>query len=187
MPNWCANDLYISAMNKHKLDAFAQKVGLKDRGSATFDYGKILPEPDYEKVEVLPTFPTITGHNKPVDSSQAWWDWRVQNWGCKWNINELDIPPIWGKWEQYGDHKDVHYIHIQFESPWSPPEPVIIAAGEQHPELVFALHYFEPGVGFEGELVILNGEIDMQQQRECRPEIEYLAEWKATEIGEGEK
>ena len=184
MPNWCANELYIASKNKHTLDAFTKKVGLKD-DKPDFDFGKILPEPDYEKVEVLPPFPDIVGDKKPVDSEQAWWDWRVQNWGTKWDLDGLDIPPSFGKWKQFGDdNKDIHFVHFEFMSAWSPPEAVIIAAGNQNPSLMFALQYYEPGCDFEGELIMLNGEIETHNTRECKPEIESLAEWKAGKIGE---
>ena len=43
----------------------------------------MIPEPDYDKVEVKSTFPN---EDKKDDFRMPkWWDWRVQNWGTKWN------------------------------------------------------------------------------------------------------
>ena len=140
MPNWCANELYIASKNKHTLDAFTKKVGLKD-DKPDFDFGKILPEPDYEKVEVLPTFPDIVGDKKPVKSDHAWWDWRVQNWGTKWDACESHIC-----------NNDINFFCVSFETAWSPPIDWIDNIMENFPDLCFELEYEEPGMGFGGLL-----------------------------------
>ena len=44
-----------------------------------FDFSKVIPEPDYDKVEVKSTFPN---EDKKDDFRMPkWWDWRVQNLG----------------------------------------------------------------------------------------------------------
>ena len=84
MPNWCNNTMYISHPDKKMM-----KKALTAWNSGKF-LSTLVPEPDYTKVKVKPTFDTshITGKPKPdfVEPEQAWWDWRVQNWGTKWDI-----------------------------------------------------------------------------------------------------
>lgn len=193
MPNWCTNELYIIAKKKTVLSKFCAKAGLK-KASPEFLLAKLYPEPDYDKVEVKPTFPQIKGSNDPVDSSRSWWDWRIQNWGTKWDIGELDVDIVYGEFKAYvgktrnGDpeYNMRPYAQITFDTAWSPPEPALIKIGKNHPEIAFALQYSEPGCDFEGELVIVDGEITVQQFRESRPEIHWIADQAATDMGEGE-
>ena len=190
MPNWCTNELYIIAKKKGDLAKFCSKAGLK-KNKPEFSLAKLYPEPDYDKVEVKPTFPMIKGRNEPVSPSSAWWDWRVQNWGTKWDIGELEHEIGEGDFSIYvgnnrnGDPKYEKrpYVQITFNTAWSPPEAALIKIGEDYPELCFALQYSEPGCDFEGELVIVDGEITIRDIRDCTPEIYWLADQAAHDMG----
>ena len=50
-----------------------------------------------------------------VEPDQAWWDWRLQNWGTKWEIvsdeSYLDIQ----------DNEHGKAIRASFSTAWSPP------------------------------------------------------------------
>ena len=78
MPNWCDNTLYLSHKDPKMVDKAIE--GWKNNKF----FGTLVPEPDYTKVKVKPTFPMnmATGQEKPefVEPDQAWWDWRLQNW-----------------------------------------------------------------------------------------------------------
>jgi hypothetical protein len=116
---------------------------------AAWNKGKFLstlvPEPDYTKVKVKPTFDAshITGKPEPefVDPQQAWWDWRVQNWGTKWDIGWDDSRD---KAELSGDHD----MFVNFQSAWSPP----LDAYATLVEMGFSIraYYFEGGCCFCG-------------------------------------
>ena len=85
MPNHCYNRIEINGEG-------ASKIASAIKSEETpFDFEKIFPEPNYDEVEVLPTFPEIVGNNDPVKKEESWWDWRVQNWGTKWNSYNCDI------------------------------------------------------------------------------------------------
>ena len=108
MPNWCDNTLYLShpdpAMMKKAVDAWNQREFLS----------VMCPEPDYETTPVFPTYPEIVGSNDPVVPKQAWWDWRVQNWGTKWDIG----------YDTARDNEAVltnGQMVVSFDSAWSPP------------------------------------------------------------------
>lgn len=137
MPNWCNNTLYLkhedTAMIKRAIDAFNQGKFLSE----------FYPEPDYSKTAVLPTFPGITGNNDPVPQDRAWWDWRVQHWGTKWDVGSdsaLDNQQTY----TLGDTD----MSVGFESAWSPP----IGVMEKLTELGFdvQLYYMEEGCAFCG-------------------------------------
>lgn len=129
MPNLCSNNLTITA-DKSTID----------RLEAAFAEGKFLaalrPEPDYDQVEVLPTFPQISG-TAPVDKAHAWWDWRVQNWGTKWDV---------GGEHDHMDRVSDTELYLSFDSAWSPP----IEALQSRDDIQYVLHYCETGCVFCG-------------------------------------
>ena len=139
MPNWCDNNMYISHPDKEMMT----------KALTAWNSGKFLstlvPEPDYKTVKVKPTFDSshITGKPAPefVDPDQAWWDWRVQNWGTKWDIG----------WEDHQDKAELsgdHDMFVNFQSAWSPPTDAYAKLVEMGYSI--RAYYFEGGVGFCG-------------------------------------
>jgi len=104
-------------------------------------FGTIYPEPDYTKVKVKPTFPSIKGNDDPVNPESAWWDWRVQNWGTKWEITTD---------EAYIDIQE-NEIRASFATAWSPPTGIFDKLVDQGYG-VNAL-YYEGGCCFCGQYV----------------------------------
>lgn len=133
MPNHCFNRVEIYGKEASKI---ASKIESEE---TPFDFTKIFPEPDYDKVEVLPTFPDIGGNNEPVKKDHAWWDWRVQNWGTKWNSYDCEVIEM--------DDDQVEYT---FNTAWSPPEGVIEKLREQYPDIQITAFYDEPGMEIAG-------------------------------------
>ena len=131
MPNWCNNWASFSHKDPKKFQELCNAI--KDSKLCSY----IMPEPDYEKTVVMPTYPEISG-KEPVDPSSAWWDWRVQNWGTKW---ELDLQGL-------DIYEDENYVSIIFSSAWSPP----IGIYDKAVELGFEVEaeYDESGCDFCG-------------------------------------
>jgi len=109
-----------------------------------FKEGKLLahlfPEPDYAETPVASAFPEITGSAEATVREDSWWDWRVTNWGTKWDVGsdseEADISDN-GK-----------TLTLSFDSAWSPPLGVFERAVEDGWEV--KAYYYEPGMGFAG-------------------------------------
>lgn len=79
-----------------------------------------------------------------------WYDWRIANWGTKWNVErDVDI-----------DNLSDDNITLSFGTAWSPPIPVIAALCEQYPEVSATLRYIETGCWFAGTVEGVNGEIE---------------------------
>jgi hypothetical protein len=71
-----------------------------------------------------------------------WYNWRVQNWGTKWDCYTLEI-----------DDSDLpHGFEVTFETAWSPPEEVCHAIREQYPNVSISWFYDEPGCEIAGYL-----------------------------------
>ena len=105
MPNWCYNEMTITGKPKdiHKL---IKQV--KDDESV-FSFEKVIPMPKSEK--------------------DNWYNWRVANWGTKWNA-DIQYETL-DQWEN-GE------IFIEFNTAWDTPMPIIKKLSEQNPKLTFS-------------------------------------------------
>lgn len=151
MPNWCDNNLYIS----HE-DPEMVKKAVEAWESGNF-LATLVPEPDYTVTPVAKCFPNIDAEyaktpeekvkallNEPTIREDAWWDWRIQNWGTKWDV---------GYDESRSNHAQVNdnTMFVYFDSAWSPPT----IAYERMLELGYSIraYYFEGGCSFCGSWI----------------------------------
>ena len=77
--------------------------------------------------------------NRRRHGAKTWYDWRLEHWGCKWNAYRtevLDVAP--------------ERARVVFETPWSPPLPVLEALAAQVPALELRLAYVDEFVNFAG-------------------------------------
>ena len=72
---------------------------------------------------------------KKEHGSDNWYDWRVNNWGTKWNSYSCEIQ------EQEDD-----YVVYTFDTAWGPPTGVIEALREQCPDFHISAFFDEPGM-----------------------------------------
>lgn len=97
----------------------------------------------------------------------GWYEWRCEHWGTKWDAAFEDSGPFIGMGTESMDvelSKQSQVATItptvavyKFDTAWAPPEPVIEAASEQHPELEFVLRFAEIGEGYAGEMRYISG------------------------------
>jgi hypothetical protein len=125
MPNWCENILTIEDCSP-ELASY-----LKENG---FSFEKIKPTPP----ELL--------------ESREWYDWRVENWGTKWDLDEQDQRSV--AEQLVSDSCEFSAI---FMTAWSPPCQAIAALSKKFPNDEFVLRYVEFGMGFAGTAHISNG------------------------------
>ena len=125
MPNWCMNKLIVAGPKEH-LATFQKKVR---KGKDPFNFQKIIPMPKKLLEEESPN------KNSGVPD---WYVWCLKNWGTKWNVCDVNMT------------KHDNEIHLNFDTAWSPPIPIIIKLMTMFPKLSFRLTYCEPGVGFSG-------------------------------------
>lgn len=84
MPNWCYNSITIS----HDDPAMIKRIVEHDKAPLQ----ELIPCP----------------HDP--ETSDKWYDWRVNNWGTKWDIELENLQDI-----------DANTISATFDSAWSPP------------------------------------------------------------------
>lgn len=124
MPNWCQNQLSLEHVDNpaeiKRLFEAAEK-------------GEFL-----QAVCPMPKDPQIVSlGDERLESLPAWYNWRLHNWGCKWDVEgqaDLISPTI---------------LSFSFDSPWGAP----IQAYEKLLEQGFSVqaYYHEMGMAFMGE------------------------------------
>jgi hypothetical protein len=146
MPNWCNNVATISHSNPKKIKRLVQafqgtglmqefypcpKELLDTRSGA---YAKDDPEYDRHIQQ--------QADNKAKYGHADWYDWKVDNWGTKWDVSQ-----------QHPSHVDMSpcgkTVTLSFDTAWSPPINFYEHMIQEHGFRIKA-YYFEPGVGFCG-------------------------------------
>ena len=144
MPNWCDNHISITGPNS-VMDKL-EKVIQTEEGLLQF----MLPMPK----ELDNTTSPFPKDSTPEEKAQRiknldkygfdnWYDWRNENWGTKWDVNEY-----YGFDRQY-INDDESQISVGFSSAWGPPLQAFQEFIDKHPVILEA-RYYEPGCDFMG-------------------------------------
>ena len=159
MPNWCNNSITISGpkdkITKLYNDAVAENGLLQ----------VMYPMP--KELEDTTSPAPKEGEPQPlVDGYDNWYDWRVNNWGTKWDVVDVQITqPL----TLHDDEEDVapESMNASFSfncwTAWSPP--ILVWNTLVNMGISVDADYQDEGMMFEGTYV--NGEEKMWE-----PEIE---------------
>lgn len=169
MPNHCHNrvtfysDDTTAILKLHKI--FSKGLANDDNVDTGSVFGHFIPEPDWTKIPLNENTLQEYSWDKPRGElgelpvmsddpfkglhfastgkqDDRWYNWRVQNWGTKWDCYSLEI-----------DECDMpHGFEVNFETAWSPPEEVCTAIREQFDDLSLSWFYDEPGCEVAGYL-----------------------------------
>ena len=158
MPNWCDNTLHIT----HENPEMMKKVIDAWNSGEFFQTMRPCPQ------ELIDTSAGYAGETEEQQENERrelanlekygyknWYDWRLDNWGTKWDIDTNGIK-----------HKHKASFSQGFYSAWSPP----IDFYEYLDKLGYDVKasYFEGGMGFCGNWSSKNGD-DYYQIEECTP------------------
>lgn len=181
MPNHVTNILQVYAPSKeweHTKQLYALVKGLlEDPSEGNFN---LFYHPDgvmYEEItmeHLLPTphqlqnqqpFPPSILFSEEVTHEERmaraklkkeygadnWYDWRIKNWGTKWDMYEF-----------HGIHSDYQTgeFTIQFQTAWSAPHDFVEFISTLFPDLYFHLQWADEDTGYNvGDCVIHNGNL----------------------------
>ena len=134
MPNWCENKLTVEGKKDSLVRFMEQARGKKEEQA--FSLESLYPCPD----------------------SKNWYDWRITNWGTKWDVQISDVLES----DTTQDHAKVVYC---FDTAWSPPTSGIQEISNQFPLLTFTLNYWEAGMGFKGKYKCKAGEVLLDETK----------------------
>lgn len=137
MPNWCNNTITIRG-EKEDIDRFESFLNEKN-GKEWFDFFQPCPQ---ELQDGGPVGFNDAPRPDLVEKygSSNWYDWSVNNWGCKWNCDAQD-------WTREDDS-----ISFWFDSPWCPPIGLYSFISNDTDFAVDA-GYHEEGMCFVGRFV----------------------------------
>ena len=132
MPNHISNVLTITG-EKTDIKKLIQKVRGK---KSDFSFESFFPMPE---------------HIDPNESSAApaWYDWRVANWGTKWDCYEVSSISMEGD-----------SIILSFQTAWSTPVPAFIKLSTLFPDVTIVCEFADEDMGCNvGQYNIKNGEV----------------------------
>ena len=135
MPNWCNNTITIQGPT----DTLKP---LWDEANKTGLLNAIKPMPAALEGTTSPA--PKEGEPQPlVDGFDNWYDWRVSNWGCKWDVDTEGL--------EYEDNGDgTASISGHFESPWGPPIEAYNTFCDDMDNCSLEAFYEEGGMDFAG-------------------------------------
>jgi len=147
MPNWCNNNITITGPNKiiDKIDKIVAEEGSE---GGLLQYFHPMPK---ELMDTTSPAPNKTAKEKKVIKARklkfgadSWYDWCVNNWSTKWDVNEFySIKKI-----ELGE--DESEISFGFDSAWAPPLGAYEKFIEDNSNVTIRASYFEGGCDFMG-------------------------------------
>ena len=134
MPNWCNNTITLTGP-KEKITAIYAKAKKDD---ALLQQLKPMPEALDGTTSPAPK----EGKVQPlVDGFDNWYDWRVQNWGTKWDVDMEGL--------ELSD--DGTTITGWFDSAWAPPIHAYEYFLTDNEDCSINSYYYEGGMDFAGQ------------------------------------
>ena len=172
MPNWCYNNLDITAKTDEQ-KAMLERVSKAEPADGFI--GMFMPLPEILKDTTSPTPANIDSVQQRTMIAQTgfdnWYDWQVSNWGTKWDVDPMSC-----------DY-DGETLSVSFDSAWSPPIGFYNWLVEQGYEV--SANYYEPGMDYAGEWIdgddfMLDGVSDLARQETdtlSTREYDILEQW----------
>lgn len=126
IPNWCTNELVID-IPKHLLDDVVEAITTQRKHSTCqMTFSALIPEPGGDDWDTL------------------WYEWRIANWGTKWDLGEADA------FIRYDRADGGYRLMAEFNTAWAPPIPWVATLAEKFPEAEIEISFDEPGMDFSG-------------------------------------
>ena len=180
MPNWNLNYMDVKGKNENVKTVLnfikenyntERKEGKPEELDYVLDFEKYLPTPTDDKGEII----------------DNWYEWRYENWGCKWS----PLSDQYNHLQVVYENDDVHYydcknsgykegyefdeknidkllsevdkikeisLDVTFDTPWCPPYGIIVNWSERYKGIDLVNKYYEPGCCFAGKMGFENGE-----------------------------
>ena len=130
MPNWCNNSITIT--------------GPKATITDLWERAKTAQEGEFGLLQAMVPMPKeLEGTTSPSEDGMDWYQWRVNNWGTKWDISDEGL--------EYEDTEDGYAtISGWFDSAWAPPIDAYNTWLTENQECSIRATYEEGGMDFAG-------------------------------------
>ena len=182
MPNWCNNNISITGPNSviDKIEKIVKEeentdLSSKEKGETPGLLQFMAPMPK----ELEGTTSPSSSADKPqpmIDGFDCWYDWRVENWGTKWEVCEF-----YGVDRQYHseNNEGESTITFGFDSAWSPPINAYEQFLRDNEDCSLKAWYYEGGCDFMG--IWDNGDDQCWAISEIAPKGSTDKFWKTPE------
>jgi hypothetical protein len=97
-----------------------------------------------------------------TESQTALMDWRIKNWGCKWDASNTKCVPAETK------------LDYTFTTPWSPPSAWLTTVSSKYPHLTFYLRFEDEAFAFFALAKVANGVTTFLEDYKVDDIIPYL-------------
>jgi hypothetical protein len=150
MPNWCNNTIEISHPDKSKMDALIVAVNegkfcnhvIPVPASLNIVAGRVGDDDNAEQKKLEED----TAYNLEVHGYGNWYDFCVNKWGTKWDVEAYDT--VTYETNLNGNPLPENKIVFGFDSAWAPPCGVAEALMDEG--YAVRLYYYEGGMNFAG-------------------------------------
>ena len=122
MPNHTDNRVILSHADSQMIDDIYNVMNTEDAELCNH----LIPMPK-----------ELEGTTSPSDTPN-WYDWRLENWGTKWDVYETRC-----------DRIDANTLQLYFYTAWSPPFPIFDKLVDMGFEVT--ARYLDEGWGYIGE------------------------------------
>jgi len=154
MPNWVSNHTIIRG-KEEVIDEIAERFE-KDGFESWFPIPQELLDresPNNKDPEEM---------EKKYGASD-WYDWAINNWGTKWNANEIHITQC----------KEENIL--SYQTAWSPPIEFWEKLTEQYPEVEVYTEFVDEGYCFVGDATIRDGVvIELNEFENINEQIDWF-------------
>jgi hypothetical protein len=165
MPNDCNNSFTITDITTDVWQEIATTFQVRNPDHQQDFLSTFYPEPDYSVTPVAKTYPETSARhaktdeerqiilkNEPTIREDSWWDWRIQNWGTKW-----DVYSCCNSWE---NEEPSDEFSANFCTAWSPlSEQCMAVLSKKFPGSLLTNYYQEEGMDFFGVTIAKGGEV----------------------------
>lgn len=140
MANFITNIIHFQGDPKQILD-LRRAVQDDQCGKCGIDFEKIIPMPGGLWSG------GINPHTRALYGKNNWLDWRIANWGTKWNAFRFDN-------DHYSDNK------LVFVTANAAPEPIMRKLSQMYPDITMRHQWADDNVGYNcGERIYKAGEV----------------------------
>lgn len=181
MPNWCENILVVTGDDTElsKFDkTFKGRPALWsleefELGVEDFDVAMAKKAAEWNEMPLQYTFNALypvpeeilrNGYNGKEENGSllSGYDWCIENWGTKWDMNSVTQEENPGEIKYY------------FSTAWGPPLEWCEKVAGDWLQLEFKVLFFEPGMCFAGENHYVGGELVDSYSAESKKEVELF-------------
>jgi hypothetical protein len=136
MPNWTSNKLIVTG-GKEEIKRFKKQASGKE---TEFLINNFIPMPEELKGTQSP--PKVKG-------DPNWYDWRLKNWGVKWDVSDA-----------YMEIDKADHLEYLFDTAWTTPLEALETISMQYPTLEFKILWRdEDDQWTTNEMIFCNGKV----------------------------